>query len=149
MIEVLCTECGEMFSVPDSIAGKKEDCPSCKASICVPNLADKKSPPPVSNSVSSRTMQRIVNDSFSPTVASPRGRIIAGKIFGYVFAVIGAVVAVRALSMNVGVGDVANLDLMNQRTNEVIFGSGIFIAGIVLICASEIHDSLWKMADRR
>lgn len=36
MIDVRCGQCGESFSVPGSLAGQAETCPSCRALVKVP-----------------------------------------------------------------------------------------------------------------
>ncbi len=38
MIEFLCPKCGELLSVPDSLAGQQETCPTCDYVIPIPPM---------------------------------------------------------------------------------------------------------------
>lgn len=61
---------------------------------------------------------------------------------GKVGAFIGLVTALIALAMPEGFNGVSNLAAMNLKTNLVIIGSALFLAGVITTAAARVSNAL-------
>lgn len=136
MIDVKCSQCQEGFSVPESLAGQQENCPTCGHIVVIPAGSgtaptEKTSPPKMS------VWKRDIFGRKMP----PKG---VGRVGGIISTISGMIVTALALQMDITVGgtNIANLDKMNQRSDLIVIGVGLFVCGIVVLCMNAIHQTI-------
>jgi hypothetical protein len=171
MIEFKCSRCGEMLSTPESMAGEVESCPACKARNEVPSartegqkddsqsllkdileafFGTRKTHAEVALEDDPLPLQTPSTPSEPSTLQAERKPPVAGLFIGGLLMFAGVMTTVSALNMNVSKSiehgiEIANLELLNQRTGMIVIGCSLFLSGMLSGCLSAIHSTLWQI----
>jgi hypothetical protein len=140
MKEVMCTECGETFGVPDSLAGKDEPCPACARPVKIPSEPSGHPPPAATPSARSSLGTIGPGMGRAPEYALLRGlataMIAAGLLAMIAGALVGFFAAVQGREWTALSGLCAALG-----------GLAMAAGGAALHCLRDSARHLWRMAN--
>jgi len=145
-VKVQCPRCKDKFKVEDWADGGLP-CPKCGYILRIPT---EENATPVEHTTKEASGSTLQTQNKSLTVGS-MWRLFS---YGWLMTLSGIIIMTLASGMDVsvyasGIGAVANIDKMNQRSDWIMIGLGLFISGVLTLGMSAIHRTIIRAASQK
>ncbi len=133
-IKFKCPTCSKAYEVEERLVGKTFICPECKDEVKVPGKPMPLPPMPAQKPRSHRDDSTLRKSGGWMEALNEVVRVFI-LLFGFLLFAAGTMASSSATRAGAAVDGTYNIGLLNERTNNVIFNSGLAISGLLIIIA--------------